>query len=178
MANAFDLLKIYGAGWLGEARLACGNTAPFLPNGRIFKRIVRQESVSNAGTFGAQDLYAAFLLKTAADTYGVDSMGSQDSRRHTRFLYYMIVVDLVRGVLSRGRVPTTHHAVSGFLIRLFDAGKERAKETLLSKAIEIVGTYAIQAGEQRLLDAPAYKDRFYFDLAVRAICASDAKGQR
>jgi len=35
MANAFDLLKVYGAGWLGEAGVAFGKNPPFLPNGAI-----------------------------------------------------------------------------------------------------------------------------------------------
>jgi len=34
-ANAFDLFKVYGAGWFGEAGLAFGTNPPFLPNGSI-----------------------------------------------------------------------------------------------------------------------------------------------
>ena len=62
MANAFDLLKVYGAGWLGEAGVAFGKNPPFLPNGTIFKRIVNEEGVVEGEPFGVEDLYAAYLI--------------------------------------------------------------------------------------------------------------------
>ena len=31
--NAFDLIKVFGAGWISEPGLAFGKNAPFLPNG-------------------------------------------------------------------------------------------------------------------------------------------------
>jgi hypothetical protein len=42
-ANAFDLLKVYGAGWMGEAGAAFGRNASFLPNGAVFKRIMASD---------------------------------------------------------------------------------------------------------------------------------------
>jgi hypothetical protein len=67
-ANAFDLLKVYGAGWLGEAGLAFGKNASFLAKGKIFEKIMNQEEGKEL--FGIDDLYAAYLLqKTANDKY-------------------------------------------------------------------------------------------------------------
>ncbi len=37
--NAFDLFKVYGAGWMGEAGLAFGTNSPFLPKGKVFDEI-------------------------------------------------------------------------------------------------------------------------------------------
>lgn len=37
-ANAFDLIKVYGAGWLREPGPAFGRSAPFLPGGMVFKK--------------------------------------------------------------------------------------------------------------------------------------------
>jgi len=96
MTNAFDLLKVYGAGWLGEAGLAFGKNPPFLPNGSIFKRIVSEEGVMEGEPFGVEDLYAAYLLHTAAETYKFGRGAEQDSRRQSRFLYYMVVLELLR----------------------------------------------------------------------------------
>jgi AIPR protein len=79
MANAFDLLKVYGAGWLGEAGLAFGKNPPFLPNGTIFKRIINQEGVAEGEPFGVDDLYASYLLKSAADSYGFGRGATEDS---------------------------------------------------------------------------------------------------
>ena len=173
VANAFDLLKVYGAGWLGEVGLASSKSTSFLPDGSVFKRILHQDGVSVAEAFGVEDLYAAHLLRTATDTYGFGRSASEESRRHTRFLYYMIVIDLLRAVIDRGHLPTAHHTVSLSLIRLFNSGNEPAKEALLNRAIEVLGSYLIQSGKNYLRDARAYKDRFSFDLAVRAIRALD-----
>jgi hypothetical protein len=171
-ANAFDLLKVYGAGWLGEVVLASSKSTAFLPHGSEFKRILHQEGVS-ADAFGVEDLYAAHLLKAAADTYGFGRSASEESRRHTRFLYYMIVIDLLRAVVARGRPLTSHHTVSLSLIRLFNSGNEPAREALLNRAIEVLGSHLTQTGKNYLRDARAYRDRFSFDLAVRAIRALD-----
>ena len=63
--NAFDLIKVYGAGWLAEPGLAFGKNAPFLPNGTVYERIVSRQEIEPA--FGARDLYAAYKIKRAAD---------------------------------------------------------------------------------------------------------------
>jgi hypothetical protein len=173
VANAFDLLKVYGAGWLGEVELASSSSTAFLPEGSAFKRILHPQGVRVAEAFGVEDLYAAHLLKTAVDAAGIGRNAREENRRHTRFLYYMIVIDLLRAVIARGRLPTAHHSVSLSLIRLFNSGNERAKEALLNGAIEILGSYVIQSGKNYLGDLRAYKDRFSFDLAVRAIRALD-----
>ena len=49
--NAFDLLKTYGAGWLGKPGIAFGKNPPFAPGGSIFKKIV-----DNKDSFGINDL--------------------------------------------------------------------------------------------------------------------------
>lgn len=164
MANAFDLLKVYGAGWLGEAGLAFGKNPPFLPNGTIFKRIINQEGIAEGKPFGVDDLYASYLLKSAADTYEFGRGATEDSRRQTRFLYYMVVLDLLREVLSRGSLPTTHHDLSSALIKIFRPGQEQSKDALLNTAIEVIDTYLTQGGDNSLFDEPAYRNSFYFDL--------------
>src|SRR5690606_17049938 len=77
--NAADLIKVFGAGWLGEAGTAFGQNPPFLPEGTIFKRIVAPAE-DGQSPFGIEDLYAAYLLQEAADAYGF-GRGGQVSRR-------------------------------------------------------------------------------------------------
>ena len=60
-ANAFDVLKVYGAGWLGEAGTAYGRNAAFLPNGTIFRRIMNNNGDTSA--FSVEDLFAAYQLQ-------------------------------------------------------------------------------------------------------------------
>jgi len=164
MANAFDLLKVYGAGWLGEAGIAFGKNPPFLPNGSVFKRIINQEGLSDGEPFGVDDLYASYLLKSAADTYGFGRGATEDSRRQTRFLYYMVVLDLLREILSRGSLPTTHRSLSSALIKIFQPSQLQSKDALLNTAIEVIGTYFTQGGDNTIFEEPAYKNNFYFDL--------------
>jgi hypothetical protein len=164
MANAFDLMKVYGAGWLGEAGLAFGKNPPFLPNGSIFKRIINDEGVAEGQPFGVDDLYASYLLKSAADGLGFGRGATEDSRRQSRFIYYMVVMDLLREVMSRGGLQTTHHSLSKALIKVFEAGHEASRDALLNTAVEVIGTYFTQGGDNSLFDEPAYKNSFYFDL--------------
>jgi len=164
MTNAFDLMKVYGAGWLGEAGLAYGKNPPFLPNGSIFKRIINEEGVTEGEPFGVEDLYAAYLLHTATDTCKFGRGAELDSRRQSRFLYYMVVVDLLREVLSRAGIPAGHRSLSSSMIKLFEASNEQAREALLNVALEVIDTYLTQGGDNSLFDEPAYKNTFYFDL--------------
>src|SRR5262249_2777320 len=81
-ANAADLVKGYGAGWLGEAGMALGKNPPFLPGGAVFKKIV-EGSPDGADAFGTNDLWAAYLLQEAADKIGFGRGAEMLSRRQT-----------------------------------------------------------------------------------------------
>ena len=75
-ANAFDLLKAYGAGWIHEAGTAFGRNAAFLPNGSIFKRIMNGDSLG--APFGVDDLYAAFDAATGRRQVPVWARGAEN----------------------------------------------------------------------------------------------------
>jgi hypothetical protein len=93
-ANAFDLLKVYGAGWLGEVGLAFGKNAPFLPNGSIFKKITNEEGIAEGEYFGPEDLYAAYILQQNSGYYDFGRGSAKDTRRQTRYLFYFVVIEL------------------------------------------------------------------------------------
>jgi len=127
-ANAADLVKLYGAGWLGEAGLAFGKNPPFLPDGSVFRRIVN-ETETDGGPFGAVDLYAAFLLQEATAAMDFGRGAAKQSRRQTRFLFLMVVIDLFRDVLSRANRPLDHRTISLSLVRVLE--DDKAKTALL-----------------------------------------------
>lgn len=159
-ANAFDLVKVYGAGWLGEAGLAFGKNPPFLPNGSVFKRIVNDESPE---PFGLDDLYAAFLLQRAAD--GLEfGRGGKSTRRQTRFLFYMVLVELLKDVLTRSSIERTPKEVSKGLLKVFSDSNAAAAYALLDAAVNVIDTYLTQGEENSAFEEPALRNTFNGDL--------------
>lgn len=160
-ANAFDLLKVYGAGWLAEPGTAFGKNGPFLPEGRIFKRVIGNEV--GAGAFGADDLFASYQLKKAADKYQFGRGAPKAGRRLTRFLFYMIVVELLRDVIIRATdnpTPSPKEFTKA-LNKLFRPGNERAAEALLDSAIQLVDEYTGADGE--INKEPPFNNAFNSD---------------
>ena len=103
-ANAADLIKVYGSGWLGEAGLAFGKNPPFLPDGAVFKRILNNDP-DYGRPFGAVDLFAAYLLQQGANAFGFGRGAEKPSRRQSRFLFYLVTIDLLKDALSRASYP-------------------------------------------------------------------------
>jgi hypothetical protein len=87
-AYAFDLLKAYAAGWLGEPGIAYAKNPPFAPGGSLFNRIT---SDSN---FGIDALYAAYLMQRLANEYSFGRGAKLQTRGQTRYLFVMVAVDL------------------------------------------------------------------------------------
>jgi hypothetical protein len=160
-ANAADLIKVYGAGWLGEAGLAFGKNPPFLPDGAVFKRIVNGDPEQRR-PFGAVDLFAAYLLQRATDGYGFGRGAAKLSRRQSRFLFYLVVIDLLKDALSRGSYSTDLRALSDALVIILQ--DDDAKAALLDPAIEVIDSYFTQGTEDTVFDEPMYVNTFNTDL--------------
>jgi hypothetical protein len=162
-ANAFDLMKVYGAGWLSEAGLAFGKNPPFLPQGSVFKRIVDREGVEEGEHFGVDDLYAAYLLQGAANKFDFGRGATKPSRRQTRYLFFLVVLELLREIFARADMKPSHKSLSGALIKLFRPESESALDRLLDTAAEVIDSYMTQGGDNCLFDEPAYKNAFNYD---------------
>lgn len=160
-ANAADLIKVYGAGWLGEAGMAFGKNPPFLPDGSVFKRIVN-ENVDGEQPFGVVDLYAAFLLQQEASAYGFGRSADKTSRRQSRFLFYLVAIDLLKDALSRGSYSTSLRALSQAAVVVLN--DQVARAALLDQAIEVIDSYFTQGTEDSVFDEPAYRNAFNSDL--------------
>ena len=160
-ANAADLIKVYGAGWLGEAGLAFGKNPPFLPDGSVFKRVVN-EAETDGGQFGAVDLYAAYLLQEATAAMRFGRGADKQSRRQTRFLFLMIVIDLFRNVLSRANKPLDHRTISSALVKVLE--DVAARTALLDSAAEVIDGYFTHGSDDSVFTEPAYVNSFNADL--------------
>ncbi len=155
-ANAFDLLKVYGAGWLGEAGLAFGKNGPFLPDGRIFRKLVDDEA--GGDTFDVEDLWAAYLLQKAADGYRFGRNADRDQRKLTRFLFYMVAMKLLKDVLVRtadDSDPSPKSLTKAFL-KLSEQQNEDARAALLDTAIDAVDEYLTPGTDDPIYDEPHY----------------------
>ncbi|MGV6476795.1 AIPR family protein [Azotobacter vinelandii] len=160
-ANAADLIKVYGAGWMGEAGLAFGKNPPFLPDGSVFKRIVNG-SDADGGPFGVTDLYAAYLLQKSTAEYGFGRGALKQSRRQSRFLYFLVVLDLFKDVLSRASHPTDHRSVAAAMLKVLK--NESARSALLDRAAEVIDSYFTQGNDDSLFNEPSYLNSFNADL--------------
>ncbi len=161
-ANAFDLVKVFGAGWLGEAGSAFGKNGPFLPNGTIYKRIM--ESTGNDSPFGIDDFYAAYLLQCAANVSGFGRGSQLVSRRQTRFLFYMVAMEMVSGVLSWMGVQSSKSAKTQAVIRILNSDPDNmASNPLVVNSLTCIDTYMTD-GDNSVFKEPAYSNVFNNDL--------------
>ncbi|MBE0414990.1 MAG: AIPR family protein [Dehalococcoidia bacterium] len=162
-ANAFDLLKVYGSGWLGEAGTAFGKNGPFVPNGAIFKKIMEPVDGEDE-SFGVDDLYAAYQLQCAADKLDFGRGAAKITRKQTKFLFYMIVIDLLKDVMTRAEIAATRKNCTRALLKLFDGNHESAAQALPDAATEVVDGYLTSGTDNCVFDEPAYKNTFNHDL--------------
>ena len=165
-ANAFDLIKVYGAGWLREPTHAFGRSAPFLPGGSVFRRITETEPIN------ADDLYAAYQLQTLATQFNFGRGATvQQSRRQTRSLYYFVAIDLLRDVLIRGNHGSSNKIVTEAFQTLLQDANQDTLQLMLDAAIDIVDEYLSQE-----TDDSVFKESG-FEGDLNAWCKSEALGK-
>jgi hypothetical protein len=161
-ANATELVKVYGAGWLGEAGTAFGKNPPFLPNGSVFKRITSHDSALGERPFGAEDLYAAYLLQQAGQRLEF-GRGGPPARRQTKFLFYFVTINLLRDVLQKANLDASKPAISSALIKLLD-DSSAAGEELVNSAAQLLDNYMSDGDENNVFNEPAYRNSYNYDL--------------
>lgn len=160
-ANAFDLLKAYAAGWLGEAGTAFGRNAAFVPTGSIFKRIVNAETDT---PFGVDDLYAAYGLQRATEKFKFGRGAEKTSRRQTKFLFYMVAIDLLRDVLIRNQKPNGSKDLTNALVKLFKPENAAVADALLETAVNVIDEYMTPDMDDSVFKEPAFTNDFGNDL--------------
>jgi hypothetical protein len=154
-ANAFDLLKVYGSGWLREAGRAFGSNKSFVPGGALYRQIVERTDEP----FGVDDLYAAYIVEKAADQYNFGRGSKKTSRRQTRYLFYMIVIDLLRDVLLRANMTSSQSDLTQALLRLHQAQDKRGMQGLFDAAVGVVDEYLTQGEEDSVFVELAFREK-------------------
>ena len=151
-ANAFDLIKVYGAGWLCEPGYAFGRNAAFLPGGSIFDKITKPEPID------AEDLYAAYRLQDLARQFKFGrGKEVKPSRRVSRFFYYFVAIEMLRDVLKRENHGFSSKDITGAFNALIRASNEEALQSLLDAAIEVVDEYLSEGTEHSVYQEPGYE---------------------
>ena len=159
MANAFDLLKVYASGWLGEAGIALGKDGPFQPSGHIFKKIIGNDE----STFQVDDLYAAHLLKARGDQLSF-GRGALQTRRQTRYLFYYVFIELLRqGLVKAGKTQDLEN-ISNAVLKVLDASNDHVGDLLIEASINVIDNYLTPDTDESVFTEPEYKTRFSQDL--------------
>ena len=156
--NAFDLIKVYGAGWLAAPGLAFGKNDPFLPKGTIYERILSRQD--GEVQFGARDLYAAYKIKCAADEIGFGRIAGRQraSRGSSRFLFYYVVMEMLRDVIRRARqiADVPENSLTDAVHKLAAPEGKDAFSALCDAAVEAVDEYLAEGSENCAQDEPAF----------------------
>ena len=148
--NAFDLIKVYGAGWTSEPGLAFSKNAPFLPNGSVYERIISRPE--GAPAFGSRDLYAAYKIKCLADGIGFGRQADQASRRQSRFLFYHVVMRILSNVIlltPQLRQPAvTASDLTDAVVKLATPDNEGELSLLANGALTLIDQYLTPGASQ------------------------------
>ena len=165
--NSFDLIKVYGAGWLGVPGLAFGKNAPFLLNGSVYERIVSRQDGQN---FGASDLYAAYKIKCAADKIGFGRSADRPSRRQSRFLFYHIIMRILSNILlltpQFSPPPVSESALTKAVLKIFDSGKEEYAIILCNAAVALLDQYLTVGNPQSAHNEKSFREAHNGDLGA------------
>ena len=140
--------KIYAAGWLIEPGIAFGKNPPFAPGGTFFNKIT-----STPG-FGVESLYAAYLVGKLANGYGFGRGAQAPSRGQTRFLFVMVVVDMVKDLLVYSQLDYSASSIARAVIRLHGTGD---LQEIGDAAIQLVDEYLTIGNEDSLFAEPEFQ---------------------
>lgn len=138
---AFDLLKVYGAGWLRWPGRAYRQTTSFLPGGVVWKEIMEPSPID------VDDLYVAYKLQGLAGQFNFGRGASVLSRRQTRFLYYFVTIELLRDVCRRKNLDHSGKGLTNAFLALLKEGNAEVLHSLLNASIEIIDEYIDEDSE-------------------------------
>ena len=103
-------------------------------------------------------MFAAYLLQQGTNAYGFGRGAEKPTRRQTRFLFYLVVIDLLKDALSRGSYNTDIRTISDALVAILQ--NNDAKSALLDPAIEVIDSYFSQGTDDSVFDEAAYIKNF------------------
>ncbi|MBK1718951.1 AIPR family protein [Thiocystis violacea] len=151
--NAFDLLKVYGAAWLGEAGISYGKNPPFAPGGSLFHKIVKQDD------FGLDDLYAAYQLYKAGSRFKFGRGAEKQQRGQTRHLFYMLTVEMLKDCFIAAGRPATNKSITKALLVLFSQENDAVLNALLEYSISVADDYLTPGHEYCVFKEPKFAEK-------------------
>ena len=180
-ANAFDLVKVYGAGWMGEPGTAFGKNAPFLPlpPGRVYKDMIMR--ADGEIPFGARDLYAAYKIDCAAKSIGFGRKAKEASRRQTRFLFYHVLMQMLQHVIqfTPQLQPTSlpQSVLTESVLKLSEPGAVEQFNLLTEAAMRVIDRYMDAGREESVHHEPALIDPKIHNQDLNAFLKSEQFGK-
>ena len=157
-ANAFDLLKVYAAGWLREPGTANGSRSTFNPGGRTFNRITSGDEL-----LGVDDIYAAYKLQNMANQFKFGRRAEKATRGLTKYLFYFVVIEFIRETLIRANQGHSAKELTNALLHLAREESQDALQGLLDSAIEVVDEYLNQESDDSVYKESVFQsDLFRF----------------
>ena len=154
-ANVFELIKVYAAGWLGEAGNAWGRNSRFLPNGKAYKEITLVKDMNQS--FEVEDLYAAYQLQEATVSYKFGRGAKEPTRRTTKFLFYLVAIELLKGLMARANMNSTPKDITHALTKLFCSENHEGINVLLTTAVNVIDDYMNPGVEDSLFNEPDFR---------------------
>ena len=151
-ANAFDLLKNYGAGWLNEPGFAFGKNPPFAPGGSIFKRIVESDS------FSIKDLYASHLFQKLAQKIKFGRGAEKSTRGQTRYLFFFVIIELLKECMTHSAIEISPTNISSSVIKIFIDLESDAAKQLTDAALNVIDEYMTKENEDSVFAEPKYNE--------------------
>ena len=155
VAKAFELFKVYGAGWMNEPGDAWNKNAAFVPKGPIFKAITAPEN-----SFGGDDLLAALQLQGAAEAqkFGKSGKSVPPSRRLTKFLFYRTSIELLRRLLRRLELSNERADCTRALLALQNSANEW--RVFIDYAADAIDDYLREGSDYSISREPGYEGDF------------------
>ncbi len=142
--KAFDLLKIYGAGWLEIPGIAIKQNKPFTPTKSIYKKIMDEKH------FGENDIHATYLL------YNIQKQFSNNGNKLYKYLFYYIIIQLLKDILIFANLPSKENNISDAVIALFEDINSIATLNLYNAANQILENYKDSSNNNSLYKEPEY----------------------
>jgi len=139
--NAFDLIKVYVAGWFGKPGDAFGRNKEFTPDGIFFKEVMK---LYDSNKFGCDDFYAAYKLFCFAKEFSKnkENRGILESK----FLFYRVVIKLLLSIMKHAGIETSdYQKITNSLIQLI-LNKEKF-DYLCNNAIGVMKDYFRESDE-------------------------------
>ena len=141
--NAFDLIKVYRAGWLSEPGQSFAKNGPFLPKGPIYERMMSRPTTEPH--FGIRDIYAAYKVKCVADDLRFGRTADRASRRQSRFLFYFVVLRMLSNVVlltpQFQDPPVTEIGLTNAVLKLSNSDSVDDMRVLRDAAVGLVDQY-------------------------------------